>query len=128
MKRVLRSGGKLVIWDMEATTEDLRNVDDEIEKMRDCSHTRILSKAEFEALYQDDFDLILEETTYVPVNLQSWMDLTDTSLDTQGKIIARMKEDLSGGKKTGFNPYVKDGQIWFDHRWLLLIGVKKARD
>ena len=27
--------------------------------------------------------------------------------------------------KTGFNPYIKEGQICFDHRWLLLIGKKE---
>lgn len=125
MQRVLKVGGKLIIWDMEATSEDLRDVDDEIEKMRDTSHTRILSKAEFEALYRNSFNLIFEEMTLVPVNLQKWMDLTDTPTDVQEKIIGRMDADLSGGAKTGFNPYIKDEQIWFDHRWLLLVGIKR---
>lgn len=125
MQRVLKVGGKMIIWDMEATSEDLRDVDDEIEKMRDASHTRILSKEEFEALYQKSFDLIHEEMTLVPVNLQKWMDLTDTPTDVQEKIIGRMNTDLSGGAKTGFHPYIKDGHIWFDHRWLLLVGIKR---
>ena len=125
MQRVLKVGGKLVIWDMEATSEDLRDADDEIEKMRDASHIRILSKAEFEALYRNSFNLIFEEMTLVPVNLQKWMDLTDTPTDVQEKIIERMDADLSGGAKTGFNPYIKDEQIWFDHRWLLLVGIKR---
>ena len=76
MQRVLKKGGKLVIWDMVATTEELRETNDAIETMRDNSHTRILSREEFEALFEDAFELQLEETTLVPVNLQSWMDLT----------------------------------------------------
>ena len=88
-------------------------------------HIRILSKAEFEALYRNSFNLIFEEMTLVPVNLQKWMDLTDTPTDVQEKIIERMDADLSGGAKTGFNPYIKDEQIWFDHRWLLLVGIKR---
>jgi hypothetical protein len=36
-----------------------------------------------------------------------------------------MEYDLNGGDKTGFNPYIKEGQICFDHRWLLLIGKKE---
>jgi len=32
---------------------------------------------------------------------------------------------LNGGDKTGFNPYIKEGKICFDHRWLLLIGKKE---
>ena len=89
------------------------------------SHTRILSREEFEALFEDAFELQLEETTLVPVNLQSWMDLTSTPEDIQKDIIDKMEYDLNGGDKTGFNPYIKEGQICFDHRWLLLIGKKE---
>lgn len=125
MQRVLKSGGKLVVWDMEAAAEELREIDDAIEKMRDDFHTRILSREEFVMLYQDEFDLQVKETTLVPVNLQSWMELTDTSVNIQKHIAELMTDDINGGVKTGFEPYWKDGQIWFDHRWLLLIGVKK---
>ena len=48
MKRVLKKGGKMVVWDMEAAEEPLREIDDKIENMRDPSHTRILSREEFE--------------------------------------------------------------------------------
>ena len=125
MHRVLKKGGKLVIWDMEATEEPLREMDDHIENMRDPSHTRILNRAELEHLFQNGFDLQCEESTRVPVNLGSWMALTDTPADVQKEIVALMQEELAGGRRTGFFPYVKDGQIMFDHRWLLLIGIKK---
>ena len=125
MKRVLKKGGKLVVWDMEATEESLRAVDDRIETMRDPSHTRILSREEFEKLFENDFTLQCEESTLVPVNLKSWMELTNTPVDVQKKIVALMEADLAGGDKTGFAPYVKDSQILFHHRWLLLIGIKK---
>ncbi len=93
--------------------------------MRGASHTRILSRKEFEALFEEDFELKLEETTLVPVNLQSWMNLTNTPEDVQKEIIKKLDMDLNGGAQTGFYPYIKDEQIWFDHRWLLLIGIKK---
>lgn len=125
MQRVLRKGGKLVVWDMESVAEEVREINDSIERMRDVSHTRILSREELEALFQDFFEIQHEETTLVPVNLQSWMDLTNTPENVQKEIIKKMVTDLNGGAKTGFYPYVKDAQIWFDHRWLLLIGIKK---
>ena len=125
MKRVLKKGGKLVVWDMEATEESLRAIDDKIETMRDPSHTRILSRKEFEKLFENDFTLQCEESTLVPVNLKSWMELTNTPADVQKNIVALMEADLAGGDKTGFAPYVKDAQIMFHHRWLLLIGIKK---
>ena len=125
MYRVLKPGGKLVIIDMEATEEALRDIDDKIERMRDPSHTRILSRDEFEKLFQKDFCIQCEETTLVPVNLNSWMNLTDTPEDVQKEITDLMNKELNGGAKTGFAPYREENQIMFDHRWLLLIGVKK---
>ena len=125
MKRVLKKGGKLVVWDMEAAEESLREIDDKIENMRDPSHTRILSREEFEEMFKKDFVLQCEETTLVSVNLKSWMELTDTPEDVQKEITNLMKAELAGGSKTGFSPYNKESQIMFDHRWLLLIGEKK---
>ena len=125
MQRVLKKGGKLVVWDMEATEEPLRKIDDKIEKLRDPSHTRILSREEFEEMFEKDFWLQCEETTLVPVKLKSWMELTDTPEELQKEIVDLMKNDLAGGEKTGFSPYMKGTEIMFDHRWLLLIGIKK---
>ena len=124
MKRVLKKGGKLIVWDMAATEKSLRTIDDKIERMRDLSHTRILSREEFEKMFQKDFILQCEESTLVPVKLDNWTELTDTPKDVREKIVELMKNDLAGGSKTGFTPYVKDGQIMFDHRWLLLIGER----
>lgn len=61
MQRVLKKGGKLVIWDMVATTEELRETNDAIEMMRDNSHTRILSREEFEALFEDALSFNLKK-------------------------------------------------------------------
>ena len=125
MQRVLKKGGKMVVWDMEATVEPLREIDNKIEKMRDPSHTRILNRKEFERFFQKDFSLQCEESTLVPVNLKKWMELTDTLEEIQREIVELMENDLAGGRKTGFSPYIKNSQIMFDHRWLLLIGIKK---
>lgn len=125
MQRVLKKGGKMIIWDIQAAEESLREINDKIEKMRDPSHTRILNREEFEKMFEKDFILQCEETTLVPVKLKNWLELTDTPEDIQEEITKLMKNDLSGGCKTGFSPYIKESQIMFDHRWLLLIGIKK---
>ena len=125
MTRVLKKGGKLVVWDMEATCEELRHINDAIEKMRDPSHTKILSRKEFEELFSKDFSLQCEESRLIPVNLKSWMELTNTPHNIQQDIHKMMKREIDGGEKTGFSPYMKDLQIMFYHRWLLLIGIKK---
>ena len=110
-------------------TDAKRILTENMDVLHSCANLLLekerISREEFEALFEDAFELQLEETTLVPVNLQSWMDLTSTPEDIQKDIIDKMEYDLNGGDKTGFNPYIKEGQICFDHRWLLLIGKKE---
>ena len=125
MNRVLKPGGKLVLIDMEAAEEDLRDTEDRIEAMRDPSHVRNASRSEFLALFQrHGCKLVKAEGTGIPVELSAWMELTKTPGDIRQEIISMMEEDLAGGTKTGFRPYRKDGTIWFDQRWLLMLGIK----
>ena len=125
MKRVLKPNGKLVIWDMSSVDEDYRDINDSIERMRDPSHERILSKQEIQDLYGNDFEIVLSELRLVPVNLEGWMEFSNTPEDIRNRIRNLMKQDMAEGKKTGFEPYEKNGEICFDHRWLMTIGVKK---
>ena len=126
MNRVLKNSGKLVIIDMLAAEEDLREREDEIETMRDPSHVRNISYNEFKALYDKyGFDIIKKEVTKIPVSFKAWMDLTKTPDNIKTKIETIMKQERSGLDKTGFNPYLKKDEIFFDQRWLMLIGVKK---
>lgn len=125
MARVVKKGGKLVVWDLEAPAEELRAVSDRLETLRDPSHTRMLSRGEFEELFREQFTLELEELRLIPVRLESWMDLTDTSEPVRAEIIQELDAELRGGQKTGFDPYRKDGELYFNHRWLLLIGVRQ---
>lgn len=126
MVRVLKPGGRLVMIDLEAPEENLRHIEDEIEIMRDPSHVHNLSKAEMLRLYEKHGIFVkFCETVKMPMKLQNWMEHTQTPQDTQADIIARMKEDINGGAKTGFYPYQSNGEIQFDHRWVLIVGTKK---
>lgn len=125
MARVLHPGGRLVMIDMEAPEEPLRTVRDELETLRDPSHVRNLNHDEMLALYQaQGLNVTCCETVPMPMKLQNWMEHTATPIDVQAEITARMRQELSGGAKTGFSPYEKDGAIWFDPQWTLLIGQK----
>ena len=125
MVRCLRTGGRLVMIDMEAAREELRPSQDTIETLRDPSHVRNLSRAEMFSLFSVH-GLRVEkcEMTKIRQELTSWMALTKTPKPTQEDILRKMKEDLNGGEKTGFCPYVMDGKICFDQRWVLTIGTR----
>lgn len=64
----------------------------------------------------------------MPVALQAWMDHTKTPNDVQEKIKELMQRDLNQNISTGFAPYLKNGEIYFDQRWLFIMGIKTAVD
>lgn len=127
MKRVLRPGGKLVMIDMEAAPEEQRETEDEIERLRDPSHVKNLSKAEMQSLFIEN-GLKLEkcETVRVTQKLGNWLALTETPEHVQEMITERMKADIDGRGLTGFSPYLADGRLCFDQRWGLLTGRKEG--
>lgn len=123
MVRVLKPGGKLVLIDMEAADAPLRRTEDAIEQMRDPSHVRNLSQKEILALYKKHgLAVTCCESTPIPVDLQSWIDLTAVSNETRKTITTLMEQELRGGEKTGFRPYLRGDALTFDQRWLLVIG------
>lgn len=126
MARVLKPGGKLVMIDMEAAEEPLRKTEDEIEKLRDPSHIRNLSRREMLDLFTAQGMIVsCCEVSEIPINLQNWLDHAAAPENIQSLIVSKMKNELSGGERTGFYPYLKDDNIEFKHRWVLIIGNKK---
>lgn len=125
MVRVLKPGGKLVMIDMEAAEESLRETEDHIETLRDPSHVRNLSIQEMQSLFlENHLDIEKCEITRLPVHLLDWMALTKTPEPVQQQIIALMEADLNGQEKTGFEPYREGDLICFHHRWVLTLGRK----
>ena len=126
MARVLKKGGRLVIIDMEAAKEELRNIEDHIEILRDFSHVKNRSKKEFMELFEKyNIELKKNESTPIPVGLTPWTELTHPAPEVQKEITGLMKAELAGGEKTGFGPFLKDGEIYFKQCWLFLLGIKK---
>lgn len=125
MVRVLKPGGKLVMIDMEAAEEGLRETEDEIETLRDPSHVKNLSKSEMKNLFTK-YNLILHkcETTEIQQQLENWLALTKTPADIQKQIFKRMQADIDQQAKTGFFPYISDQTICFNQKWVLTMGIK----
>ncbi len=122
--RVLKPGGKLVLADMETAEEPLRRTRDRIEKLRDPSHVRNLSREEMTALFREHgLTVTLCESVEIPTVLSNWLEHTQTPEPVQNEIIKLMKNELAGGQKTGFAPYMDENEIKFRQRWTMLIGI-----
>lgn len=130
MRRVLRPGGQLVLIDMEAAGEECRDIRDGIERMRDVSHVRNLSRQEILALFEKyGLPVTYCGSRHVPVSLESWLGLTKVPEETGKRIAALMQEDICGGDRTGFEPYRDgDGRICFSQKWLMTVGIKKEQE
>ena len=125
MARVLKTGGKMVVIDMEAAEEVLRNTEDEIETLRDPSHMRNLSKEEFTNMFRENcLSITTMDCTELPVSLSAWLALTNTPAEISADITKRLMDEINGNGLTGFKPYQKNGEIYFNHRWLMMIAKK----
>ena len=126
MARVLKHGGKLVMIDMVAGDEALRDEVDRIERLRDPSHVRDLTLSEMRNLYMaNSISLKTQEQTDIPVSLEAWMELTKPDGETRKEIHTIMQADINGTSITGFAPYNRDGKIYFNQHWIMNIGLKK---
>ena len=125
MHRVVKAEGKIVVADLLARNGTCREAADQYETLRDPSHIRCLSVEEFKTLAEKRHCAVVHQTiTEIPMKIDPWMALTDVPPHIRRKITSDMMDDVSGGAKTGFSPYCKDGEIMFNHQWLLLIAQK----
>lgn len=112
---------------MEASAEPYRVIRDKIERLRDPSHVRNLTQDEMLALFKGE-GLTVEMSTskVIPQKLTPWLTLSGASKKDGEEIRRLMEEELAGGDKTGLNPYRIDGDIGFNHKWILIIGRKEG--
>ena len=126
MARTLSPGGKLVVIDMEAASEALREREDALETLRDFSHVKNRSVSEFESLYDKHHIRVVEkQSTNIAVSLDAWLELTHTPEENRQIIERALRDELNGGPATGFCPFLRDGGIFFLQRWLIFIGIKE---
>jgi ubiquinone/menaquinone biosynthesis C-methylase UbiE len=112
MRRCLRMGGRLAVADLVADPDpEVAAVQNHLERLRDPSHTRMLS---LEALA----DLVGStdvEFRDVERKLGPWLDQTQTSPEAREEIRDALEAELAGGAPTGFRPREVDGQLGFLH-------------
>lgn len=120
MARVLKTGGKLIVIDMEAVEEALRNTEDEMETLRDTSHMRNLSKEDFTEMFRENhLTITTMDCTELPVLLSTWPALTNTLAGISSDISKRLEDDIKGCHLTRFRPYRKNAEIYFNHHWFI---------
>jgi SAM-dependent methyltransferase len=129
MGRVCRSGGMVVAVDM-VSDEDRLIADrhDALERLLDPTHTSILSPSRF-VLAAASGGLIVQAylSRNVPMNFEQWQAHIPPNSESRRAVRRALEAELAGGERTGMNPFMRDGALWFVHIWGVMLAGKHHR-
>jgi SAM-dependent methyltransferase len=128
--RVTRPTGRIGITDMIADDDPVIAAEtNRLERLRDPSHNCTLSITEIRSLLTDSGASITTTARRDhALDLEDWMDRTDTPILARTEIRERLDQELAGGHRTGLRPYRRpDGAISFTHEWVTLTAVPRGR-
>jgi ubiquinone/menaquinone biosynthesis C-methylase UbiE len=126
MARCLRPGGTFGLGDLLADADPaIAAAQDRLERLRDPSHTRMLSAAELaERLAAAGLTAAAIEARDVERPLEPWLAQTETAADVAEAIRSELRTEIGGGAVTGFRPRERDGELLFTHRLASVTAVK----
>ena len=120
MVRVTRQDGRIGIIDMTADDDPVLAAEaSRLERLRDPSHGRALTAGEIRALLAEA-GAGVTATLYRDhrLDLEDWMDRTQTPPGTRDAIRRRIGRELAGGEPTGLRPdRGAGGAIGISHAW-----------
>ena len=123
--RVLKPGGKIGVIDMIPPDEKARETFDHLEILRDPSHTRCLTLGELSGMAEENgLRVTATGREIIPMDLISWMGLTETDEKKQKEITDTLIQDLQGGVSSGMSPYLEEGRIMFHRHWAFVVAIK----
>ncbi len=125
MRRCLRAGGRLAVADLVADDDPaVAATQDELERLRDPSHARMLSAGELRGLVSAlGCDPVSLECRATMRPLAPWLEQAHTDAGAAGRIRARLEDEIAGGPATGFAPRQIEGEIWFAQTFASCIGA-----
>jgi ubiquinone/menaquinone biosynthesis C-methylase UbiE len=117
MARVCRADGSLTLIDLVGGGER----HDELERLRDPSHTRALTAAEMRShLDAASRSLARSAEREQPLPVGPWLDQAHTPPAAREQIEAALEAEADGGAATGLRAHRRDGTLAIVHTWLLL--------
>jgi SAM-dependent methyltransferase len=107
MTRVTKAGGRVVLLDLVAPVEVDRELFDELHRMLDPSHVRTFVEGEL-------VDALCGATTptYVSTSrLRFPIEVAISDISDGEGAIGALREDMAGGRRTGFEPADENGSL-----------------
>lgn len=128
MVRCLRAAGRIAVADMVGDEDPgVAEFMDELERLRDPSHTRMLRASELvDRLSALGIGSTVLTSREVERPLAPWLQQTATEQAAAARIVAAFEAELSGGAITGLAPRRLDDELQFTQRFASVIGVKSG--
>ena len=127
MVRVCKPNHTIGIIDLLAP-EDERVAEsyNDLERLRDPSHTVALSKRHMKRLLADAGVAVGRiETRDVEVDFLRWVQMTGTKAETVKFLKEELMKDINDGSKTAMRPFLESGSLKFLQVWSIIIGKKR---
>lgn len=127
MRRVCRPGGQLVVIDIVCSEDkELAASYNEVERLRDSSHTQALSPSALRKIIEDaGVQIINYYSREVENSAYEWLDFNRTEASTRQQILELMQRDLDGVSESGMRPFLKENKLMFIHTWGIIVGEKR---
>jgi SAM-dependent methyltransferase len=126
MCRVCRHGGNVDVIDIVSSEDKtLAARYNNVERIRDSSHTQALSPSGLKKIMEDAGAKILNYySREVENSVDEWLDFTHTQENQRRQILELMQRELKGDVETGMRPFFKEDKLMFMHTWGIVIGEK----
>ncbi len=114
MARVCRPGGRVIVSDMVAPGDDVRAAFDSLHRRLDPSHAGCLLVDELADVVRSEVGPLERCETPEPFTIAVQHVLTDAS--DSDAVLGALRDELTGGPATGFDPVIEDGQVQVSFR------------
>ncbi|QSH42107.1 methyltransferase domain-containing protein [Lentisphaerota bacterium ZTH] len=127
LTRVCRKNGWVAVCDIICENPDLYDEYNSYERLRADNHVSCLTSEKLQQLFCDaGLFIVRNESRDLSVNFEKWFDSGSASDDIsiRNKILKDMLTELKGGRKTGLQPYIKHGSLFFFRKISVIVGKK----
>jgi len=123
MARVVKPGGAVAMIDMV----DGGGRHNELERLRDPSHTRALAEDELAALFEGHGVRLAERgERRQAIPAEPWMERAYPPPGVSEQVLDVLRAEAGGGEPTGLEAHENDaGVLHIAQRWVLLAGVRE---
>ena len=126
MARVCKPRHVVVVIDLLSPAIDhLIEPYNELERLRDPSHTHALTRDEMVSLLSENgLQVYFEDHRDIEVDLERWFSTTNPDGQVKTHIRSKLAQELRDGTETGMRPFARDSRLMFFQTWSIFVAEK----